>query len=727
MFQTKRTRASRPSRSLICLALGGASLLAWPGVSAAQTADPDEIIVTAQKRETRVLDTAEALTALRGDTLEATGGEGLGDLAALVPGLSYSENFGISQIFIRGVGNSFFSPGGDPGVALYADGVYLSDQEATGVAFLDVERIEVLRGPQGALYGRNATGGAVNVLSRSPTQTFEGALGVTAGDFGRQEVDGTLSGPVGDKLRARLAVRYRNLDGYAENELPGGPDPLDAEESLAGRLQLAADVGGGDLRITINGLTQDDAGPGLKILPDPTPQPAQFLFGLRPSASERNYVSQVASNTRDVSSATAQWRREMDGFDLTLIADHRVSDRLISYDQDGTAATQSVTTLDTSSDQSSIEAYLASNGEGPFQWLAGASYIAFDQSRTTTVSGVLPGAFVNPALSLSTPFPFLFKGGGDLESKAWAAYGEGSLALSPKLTVRVGARYNSDKKDADEFLDFFGLTRASQGASWNEWSGRASVEYRPTDQALVYATASRGFKAGALNIGAFTPSVNPEIIINYEIGAKLSSADGRADLSVAAFTSDYTDLQVVQIGPLSQILSNAAAASMNGVEVEGTLRPTRAFRLGFTAAWLDATYDTYAATDQRRGFAVFNLAGKQLPLTSEWQAGVLAAYDWSTPSNGVVSITANYSWRSEYFFTEFNTPDASQDAFGRLDLGVSWTDASDTWTLSAFARNVTDETAIGSMAIVSPLLGSVRVVSLEPPRHFGVRLAYGFR
>ena len=730
-----RVNVSNSSRLVASLFLGSVSVFSISAHASAQTAEPEEetisrlnaVIVTAQRRETAVMDTAETLTAVDAGTLQATGGDGIADLSALVPSLAYSENFGISQIFIRGVGNSFFSPGGDPGVALYADGVYLSDQEATGVAFLDVDRIEVLRGPQGALYGRNATGGAVNIVSKRPGSEPELRVSLTGGDFGRREAGAIASGEVAPGLATRLAVQYRQLDGYAKNEFAGGPDPLDGEESISARLTALVDVAGGDLSLTASVFSQDDAGPGLKILADAFPQPAELLYSVRPSASERDYISQVSENEREVAAFTAQWRRSFSGADLTVIGDVRRSDRSIIYDQDGTTQTQSVTQLETDSNQAGIEAYLVSDAGGPFEWLAGASYMAFDQSRTTTVDGFLPGAFLNPLLPINFPVAFLFEGGGDLEAKAAAVYGEAAYELTPALKVRAGLRYNSDEKSVDEFLNFFAPVTGSQEASWDEVSGKLTLEARPADSLLVYANASRGFKAGALNVGAFTPSVDPEIILNYEAGLKYAAPDGRIDLSAALFTSDYWDLQVVQIGPLSQILSNAAEASITGAEFEAVLRPAEDLSISLTGAWLDAQFDEFSATDQRRGFALFDLAGNALPLTSEWQFGVNASYGWRAPGGGRFAATGNYGWRSETFFTEFNTDDARQDAVGRLDLGLSWRGPSDRIGLSVFGRNVTDETVTGSMAIVSPLLGSVRVASLEPPRHFGVRLDYAFR
>ena len=172
-----------------------------------------DIVVTALKRETILQRTPDAITALSGDALASKGADRPADLTTAVPNLSFSSNFGISQIFIRSIGNNFCTPGDDPGVAFYNDGAYVSDQEATDVALFDVERVEVLRGPQGALYGRNATGGAINVISAPPTSTFQGQVGVVAGDYGRVEGSGFLSGPLGFAATASRPARLRASKG----------------------------------------------------------------------------------------------------------------------------------------------------------------------------------------------------------------------------------------------------------------------------------------------------------------------------------------------------------------------------------------------------------------------------------------------------------------------------------------------------------------------------------
>ena len=704
-----------------------ASLLALVAASGAAAqdvageAEPDEIIVTAERRSTSVQDTPLALSVLDGDKLRQGGNQGLTELAQQVPSLSFAQSFGIAQIFIRGVGNNFFSPGGDPGVATYADGVYLSDQEATAVAFLDLERIEVLRGPQGALYGRNATGGAVNLVSAAPTDEFEGRVGLQLGDFGRVQGDAVLSGPLGGGVTARASVQYRRLSGFTRNELAGTPGARkrgDAEESLGGRLQVAVPVGAGRLLLTASGYTQDDAGPALKILADPFPHPAELLFGVRPSTAPRSFKSEGAENQREVWSVTGRLEQPIGGAELVVIADTRGSDRLITYDQDGTERTVSTTTLDTDSTQSSIEAYLQGTS-GSLDWLAGATWLRFRQSRTTLVDGLLPGAFLDPRLPLNFPFPFAFAGGGTVTTEALAAYADGKLALSDQFALRIGGRYSDDTKRAREFLTFLAPTiTGQQRDSWGEWSGKAGIDFTPSDDVLLYASVARGFKSGALNVGAFTPAVEPEINVTIEAGARLSGAGWT--LNLTGYTSDYSDLQIVQVGPLSQILANAASARINGIELEGSLRPADGLTLNLSGSWMDAEFGSFVSTDQRRGFQAFDVSGNQLPLTSRWQGTFTAQYRADLAGGSRLDLSGAMQWRSEYFFTEFNTPDARQGGFARFDLGAVWTSADGGWAVNIFARNLTDRRVLSSLAVVSPLLGSVRVASLEAPRHFGI-------
>ncbi len=691
----------------------------------------EEIIITAQKRETTLDKTAESISVVGGEALVSKGASGLGDLASSVPNLSFTSNFGISQIFVRGIGNNFYSPGGDPGVAFYSDGAYVSDQEATNVAFFDVQRIEVLRGPQGALYGRNATGGAVNLVSNSPTDQFEGRIGLVGGDFGRVESEGYLSGPIGaGGVTARLSYQMRKLDGFTRNELaqaPGAPDRFDDLSSRALRVQIAAPLpGSGSLRLIASQYDQDDNGPASKVLPDVFPQPAELLYGVRASDNQRSLSSQGGRNERRVSSLLAQYDQPVGDNTLTLIASLRASDRVITYDQDGTSATQSIVTLDTDSRDFNLDARLASPSESRLQWLVGATYVDFTQSRTTYVFDQIPLGFVVPGAPLNVPFTVNFSAGGEVQTRSAALYSDLQYALTDRLRLTGGLRYTSDRKSADEFVIFLAPQAASPSDRWSNVSGKIGLDYAPTDGTLFYASLARGFKSGAINLGALTPPVNPETVNNLEIGLKTSPWDRRAQFNLAAFASDYKDLQVLQIGPFSQILSNAAKARIVGIEAEGVAKPITGLTLRGAAAYTDATYESFVTPDVRRGLAAVDVSGNQLPMVAKTQISLGASYEWSLLAGYLGTVGVDYSWRDRIYFTEFNTSDAQQDAYGKLDLSASLRSEDSGWRLYGFVRNATDESAIGSMAIVSPLLGSVRVVNLIPPRHFGIGLDVSF-
>ncbi len=690
-----------------------------------------EIVVTAQKRESVLQRTPETISAVTGDDLAKRGNDTLTDLANLVPNTSFTSNFGISQIFIRGIGNNFYSPGGDPGVAFYNDGVYVSDQEATNVAFFDLDRIEVLRGPQGALYGRNATGGAINLISARPTSRLSGRIGATIGNYGRIESDGYLSGPIGNNgLEARLSYDVKSLSGYTRNELAGQPGAvkrLDDLDSQALRFQISTPLLGDDtLRLIGSYYHQNDNGPAAKILADPFQQPAELLFGVRPSLDRRSLKSTFAVNEREVYGIVADYRRNIGDYQFTLLGGYRHSKHDFGFDQDGTEAVQSTTELVTSSDDYSADVRLASPTSGRFNWSMGVTYLDFSQDRTTFVFDAIPLGFVVPGAPLNIPFNVSFSAGGVVRSSSVAGYIDTRYSITEKLRLSIGARLTTDKKSAEEFVIFLAPQTASPSERWTNISGKAGLDYDLGKDVLVYASFARGFKSGAINLGALTPPVKPETVLNGEIGLKSSFFDRRAQLNLAAFYSDYRDLQVLQIGAISQILSNAAKAKIGGFEIEGIIKPASGLTLNANLSYLDASYTDFVTPDARRGLAAVDVSGNRLPLTSKFQAALGAEYALRTSGGSELSARVDFAYRSKYHFTEFNTDDAKQKGYGKLDLSASFTPRGGNWRVFGFVHNLTNVNAIGSMAIVSPLLGSVRAVNLIPPRNFGVGASFSF-
>lgn len=682
-----------------------------------------DIVVTALKRETILQRTPDAITALNGDALASKGADRLADLTSAVPNLSFSSNFGISQIFIRGIGNNFYTPGGDPGVAFYNDGAYVSDQEATDVALFDVERVEVLRGPQGALYGRNATGGAINVISAAPTGTFNGQIGVVVGDYGRIEGTGFLSGPLGfASTNARLSVEIKRNSGFTRNELAGRPGALprfDDLKSVALRAQTSTMIGAANLHLTGFYLRERDNGPAEKVLPDPSPQPAELLFGVRPSADKRSLKSNFGGNYRKVYGGLATFKAQIGSTEFTLLGSYRHSQHELSYDQDGTEADQSTTRLVTTSRDISVDARLASTGRRRFDWLIGATYVDFRQNRVTYVFDAIPLGFVAPGAPLNIPFPVNFSAGGEVRSTSIAGYADGHFSITDKLKLSGGIRYTSDKKAADEFVNFLGIQNATPSDRWSRASGKIGLDYQASDGLLLYASAARGFKSGAINLGALTNPVRPETVDNFEAGLKSNFLDRRAQLNIAAFTSNYRDLQVLQIGALTQILSNAAKARISGLEIEGVLKPVAGLTLTGNVSVLDAKYREFVTDDIRHGQLAVDVSGNRLPLTSKVQFSLGAEYA-ARIGRFVLTPGVNYAYRSSYYFSEFNTADARQRGYGLLDFSLTLEPGDKRFRVYAFVRNATDRNVIGSMAIVSPLLGSVRIVNLLPPRTFGI-------
>jgi len=697
-----------------------------------ETDQIETVVVTAEKRETNLQHTPDAITALNGEVLSERGAANLNDLAAYVPNVSFSSNVGASQIYIRGIGNSLLVPGSDPGVAFYDDGAYVSDQWATNVAFFDVARIEVLRGPQGSLYGRNATGGAINVISEAPTDTFEARVGVLAGAYGQLESEGYVSGPLGDSgLLGRFSYQVKSNNGFTPNELsgtPGAPNRVDDLSTQAFRLQLQTPVGGsgGTLRLIGGYFHENDNGPTEKTLYDPS-LPAELLYGDAPLTASRAVDSQIAGLKREVKSLTAQYDQPLGSYAFTLIAAYHDSRLNQIYDQDGTPAPQAVTGLRTDGQEFNVDARIASDPTDRFNWLAGITYVNFKQDRLQTFVGFLPLGFVAPGAPLDVPFPLDFELGGNVKTESSAGYVDAHYSITDRLTLAGGLRYTVDTKDAFEFQTFNGANATdTRHKTWSSPSGKIALNFQANDDLLLYANLARGFKSGAIAVGGFTTPAKPETVDNVEVGLKSNFWDDHAQLNVAAFTNTYRDLQVFEVGALTAILSNAARAQINGVEVEGTVKPLPGLTLDGSLGYNDATYQKFISSDLRHGIFNEDVSGNQLPLVSKFQFHLGAELARPVAAGYTGSLRIDYAWRAKYYFTEFNTADAMQRAYGTIDLSASLAPSDNRWRLYAYLRNLTNETTINAMTINSSLLGSSRLVNLNPPRRFGIGLDVNF-
>ena len=728
-----------------------------PRISTAQAVSPavekknapsealEQVVITAEKRATVLDKTPETITVLSGSKLAETGMTGLEDVVTLVPNASMATSTGAAQLYIRGIGNVFTLAGGDPGVALYTDGTYISDLFSTGASMFDLQRIEVLRGPQGALYGRNATGGAMNLISAKPTDTFKGQTSLLFGDYGRKEVEGFLSGPLGDSsTSARLSFQLKKRDGYAPNTIAGNvyepvaptapgaansvaPSGLDDLNTRALRLQTSTDLGqAGSVRLIATISRQKDNGPNVVALPDAMSYSGLF-FGTSSTAKERSAVYNGASNLVDVDTLQAIYERPLGSNTLKVSASSRTSKAIRDIDLDGTPQTILSSQFNTRSTDRSVDAHIASDESGAWRWLLGATHLQFDQTQDFSVSTLLPGSL----LQLPFNVPAFIAAGGVVKTRSNAVYGDVRYALTPQLTIGGGLRMSRDEKSANEYstgpLGQNG-TGMPYGA-WNSTPGHIGLEWNLNENTIVYGKVAHGFKSGAINLGALQPqTVKPESVLSYELGAKTSFLDKKGSFSAAVFSSSYKDMQLTQIYNTNNILVNAPKAKINGLEMELLVRPIAPLTLGASVGLLDPTYTDFTNTDTNvrspqvgpisvKGNQLSNVSRAQASLSAEWRQAI-GAYQ--------TSLSVNYVWRDKFYFNEFNSADAMQAAYGVLNLAASIRPTGGKWKLYAQLKNATNTSAMTNMAIYAPTLMSLRAATYTPPRNLGVGVSLDF-
>ena len=729
------------------LIFGAPQLAHAQAAAAPDTGKVERITVTAERRETVLDDTPAAITALDGGKLANEGVTTMADIVMLAPNTTFTTGQGHSQLFIRGIGNVFLLAGGDPGVAMYADGAYISDQYSSNVALFDTQRLEVLRGPQGALYGRNATGGAINILSALPTDSFQARVGGLVGNYGRKESEGFISGPVGEtSTRFRLSYQVKDNDGYTKNPLAGttsgpvlpglpstvAPDRLDDLSSRAVRAQSLTDFGGGGrLRLIAGYYREDEAGPSSPVLVDGMMN-ALLLYGATPSTDPRVVKSQDATLKINVKSALANYELPVGRNTLSLTASWRKSSTNHRYDGDVTEALAVATHFLTDSTDKSVDLHLSSEDGAAFQWMIGATALEFDQSQDVRVSFQAPIGFLVPGGPLNVPFPggidILI--GGKVFTRSAAVYLDTRYALTPSLALLGGIRANRDKKRAEEYLNIASFGIAGTGTPQDEWTsvpGSLGLEYRLSPETLTYARVSHGFKSGAVNLGALQGNlVKPEKVTAEEIGLKTDFWDRRGTFNVAVFNSDYKDMQVSQVGVATVILANASRARIRGAEIETVLRPTREITLNAAIGLMDPKYTDFVNTDLRNNpTAAVNVRGNQLAQVS--RAQYMLGADYAFGFAGLrAQLHADYVWRSKFYFTEFNTPDAFQSAYGLLNFAGWIRPARGPWKVYGYVRNASDKTALTSLIIASPYLGSGRQVTYTRPRELGLGLTWDF-
>ena len=733
----------------IAMALAGTAFAA-PGAHAQETPANDStskterslgtVVVTARKREETLQEVPVAVTAFTPETLDKLNVKDLGDLDAQVPNLTiYAARGSTSTVtaYIRGVGQADPLWGVDPGVGIYLDDVYIARPQGALLDVFDVDRIEVLRGPQGTLYGKNTIGGAIKYISKALPAKTSGFASVSVGNYNQRDVKAAVGGSIGGEdsgLRARLAVASMKRDGFGEIVNRPGEDVSD-KDIKAARLQVSAFAGDNfDVQFALDWMDDGSGMRGAKML---APNPLAPTY---PPLASRYDIRSAMRNVNDTTmkgmSATVNWRPSEDWAVKYVIA-KRESDTHTAIDFDVTPLTLVDVYANYNDSQVSHELQANFDGGGRARGVFGI--YAFNGDA----GGQVLNHFYNPLAATGLTNPLFGDTQGVVNTKSFAAYADWTFDLTDKLALDVGARYTDEDKHAIALNRFY--TSLAYTTSWGtaanfnktvnfkNVSPKVSLNYQVTPDIMVYGLASRGFKSGGYNIRANTTAVprsgepfQDESVDSYEIGTKMGLLDNTLFLNLAAFHNRYKDIQLsvftsytLPNGTQSFFgdFTNAGRGTVNGAEVEYQWLPNANWLISGNLAWLDSKYDEFITSG-------VNVADSQHFTNAPKFSGAINA-EWRTElaNGGSFSARVGYSYQTGVWPTTDLSKAIYQPSYGLLGAGVTWKPSAP-WTLSLQGSNLTDEeyrTTGYNIAAYGVLTGFY-----GPPRQYTLTARYDF-
>lgn len=697
------------------------SLQMQPEPSVAQTADGpsllEDVVVTARKREERLQDTPIAVSAFTGKDLEARGSFTTADVEKFAPNVTFQNNPGYggasnsAAIYIRGIGQKDFLATVEPGVGLYVDGVYVSRSLGGILSLSDIAQVEVLRGPQGTLFGRNTIGGAVSVTLKKPDDELGGSVELLVGDDSRIQTRGVLNLPLANNLYSRYSVFLHKRDGYVQRL--DGTDLGNNDEISARAAFLWNATDTLDVHLAVDYTRSRENGPPLSHLRYSfDPSSVTFLHNLitpgcggAPAGDPTNpaCINDSQYNLgRNRTAGTAPEFSDMDVFGATGTVDWKASDSLqvksitayrdldskFARDIDKSPLSVDAVYDDFGHHQFSEEIQLlADSFHGRLHWILGLYY--FSESADNVNDIFLP--------------ELDFRSGGAVKNKSRAVFAQGTYDLTEHLGLTLGLRFTKDTKKftPDQYIlaaaPFFGipvgtrlLPHETAKRTFEEVTPMANLAYRWNDDFMTYASYSKGYKSGGFTQRVFPPlpeipAFEPEYVKAYEVGFKYENATRGLRLNGAVFYSDYTNLQVQTFVGIAPVTKNAAAATIKGLELEFAYSPTDTWRFEGAAGWIDAKYDEVGptATEITR-----NSKFERIP---EWTASLGITTKIPAGQLGVFSPRVDWAYRSKFFHDALNTPIIEQDAYSVVNASVRWDAPSERVSVTAGVDNVFDE------------------------------------
>ncbi len=729
-----------------------------------------DIVVTAEKRPSVLQKTAISISAIGSEKLAENGVANLSDLTALAPSVSFSLFNVATIVSIRGVSSRDASETGDPAVSISIDGFNLQRAIGLNAAMFDLDRVEVLRGPQGTLLGRNATGGAINLITAKPKDHFEAYAGADVGNYSTYGSKGMVNIPLTDNLQVRAAFQTRDHNGYRDNQL--GTD-YDDQHNRSFRVSAAYQPTP-RLSILLTGeyTREDSNGPAINAIGLNYYTADNVADGYvagdvdytRPSLNQHSFAQVPGGYMRyNVWGIRSQIDYDMDFATLTYQGGYRHMDfnraGVLGGVMGGASQNYSFITKEETPSWNH-ELRLSSNGNGPFKWQFGGYY--FQEKNDVTNDFVdYPGSdglYGDPVLLARYYYP-------DIKAEAKALFGQASYEIVPDLTFELGARYSHDEKSRHNITTTtnFGTyassgcgytdscsyttTNLAQSASSSKTTWHVGLNYQLTAQNMLYAKFDTGYKAGGFNN---SDQYYPETIKAYEIGSKNRFFNNTLQVNLDAYYYDYSNQQVTQTvvtaTTIGSMILNAGSSTYKGAEADILWQPTMSDRFNFYVGYNDAKYKNFATSvsgqllrlAQLNNAAVpvydsdgsvvsynYQLKGNRPPQAPMWTINAGYEHDFMV-FGGTLTPRVQTHFESKSYFSFYNLPLDRQDSYTKTDATITFKPESENWTLSAYVRNIENTVILANSASPpSTFFGTYRY-QYAAPRTYGMSFTYNW-
>lgn len=693
----------------------------------ARTGRLAEVIVTAEKRAEDINRTPIAVTALNMSQLRDAGVVSAEDLQSVAPSVEISTVGYANAVFItiRGISNENFN-NGNPEVAPYIDGIYVGGTSGLGNALFDLDHIEVLRGPQGTLYGRNSTGGNLNIITADPKPFFEASEDVSYGNYNDVQVHGMVNDPLTSALAIRAAIFVHRNDGYYDT-LGSTSQNYAKANDFGGRVTaLWTPVDRFTWRLSVDD-TRAGGTPNPEIASGPAGQPLDglpvFTRPIRSSPEALNDVKDFMIRSR------MTWQLN-DSLTLTYLAGYQDIHWLEQYEETNGAYGGHRNNW-ASSDSHEVD---LSFEAGRLKNLLGANYYYLNSQGT--------GDYVLPVYGLFNEGNFGPPAEGT--TKAWGVFDQATYSLTEKFGVIGGIRYSSEHDTGNAntaylcpLLPTIPLDTTSyyvpgcrptytpaEAATFADTTWKAGITYKFMDDVSGYATVTTGFKAGGFNGGIPSqPTYAPENVTNYELGAKTRLLGDRASIDADVYYMSYRNIQVYQFIGVNALTTNAAGAAIYGTELEGHWRVTPNDRLDGFLTWTHAAYTKYlGAVDELTNTVYPDISGNFLPHAPRFTARLQYAHNFELHNGGTLTPSVSSYWQSVNYLRALNLPIDRVGAYSKTDLSLAYEDPTGQWEVMAYVHDLENK-VVRNSALVA--LGYY-FADYNPPRTFGVRISYGF-